>query len=114
MLVDDDVDLLDSIEYLLKFAGYNITTAADGLEAVSTYREKNPCMVFMDVRMPNMDGFEAFNKIKIIDDSAKIILMSGFVNEPKKLMDAKNKGLLDFQDKPLSLTKFKKLIAKFD
>ena len=114
LLVDDDKDLLESTEYLLKSKGYETHIANDGLEAIDTYKSVNPCLVFMDVKMPNMDGIEAFYKIRDIDAAAKVILVSAYVNDDQEIENAKNNGLLLLENKPVSIKKLEELIAKYD
>ena len=114
LLVDDDKDLLESTEYLLKSKGYDTHIANDGLEAINAYKSVNPCLVFMDLKMPNMDGIEAFYKIRDIDAAAKVILVSAYVNDDQEIENAKNNGLLLLENKPVSIKKLEELIAKYD
>jgi len=113
LLVDDDEDILNATQCLLEYEGFEIFTAKDGLEATTIYQQQKPSLTFMDVCMPNMDGFEAFEKIRTMDKNAKIILLSGFEYDQEKITDAKNKGLCCFHNKPIGLAKFKELIIRF-
>jgi len=113
MLVDDEEDLLDSTQFLLESRGFQVCIAIDGLEAVSVYQQKKPSLTFMDVRMPKMNGFEAFEKIRSIDKNAKIVLISGFEDDTKKIIDAKNNGLCCFQTKPVGIQILEELIERF-
>lgn len=114
LLVDDDEDLLESTSYILQELGCQIHSAKDGLEAVKSYKENNPCLVFMDIKMPNMNGFEAFRKIKEFDKNARVILTSGFEGFSDELDKAREEGLLDFQNKPIAHQTYKELITKYD
>ena len=115
LLVDDEEDILDATKSLLEYdEGIEVCTAKNGLEATSVYLNEKPCLTFMDVRMPKMDGFEAFEKIRTLDENAKIILVSGFDYAVEKITDAKNKGLCCFQNKPIGIKTFEELIVKFD
>ena len=77
LLVDDDDDLLATFEESLNLRGYDIVTANNGKEAIEKFKENNPCITFMDIRMPGMDGYETFSKIKEISDNAKIVFVTG-------------------------------------
>ena len=64
LLVDDDLDLLESFRESLDIRGYHTLTATNGLEAIETYTIECPCIVFMDIKMPKMDGYEAVREMK--------------------------------------------------
>ena len=59
LVVDDEPDILELIEYNLKREGYSVFTASNGQEAVSTARKVNPDLIILDIMMPKMDGIEA-------------------------------------------------------
>lgn len=59
LIVDDEPDILELIEYNLKKEGYQIFTARNGQEAVTTARRIIPDLIILDVMMPKMDGIEA-------------------------------------------------------
>jgi len=101
LLVEDDFDVLESVSDLLVIFGYDVITAPDGLLAVKKYDEYTPDLVLMDVKMPKMDGYEAFFKIKQNHNDAKVILMTGFGGDPRQ-DKAKNLGLVGILEKPPS------------
>jgi two-component system chemotaxis response regulator CheY len=101
LLVEDDFDVLESVRDLLVIFGYDVITASDGLLAVEKYDEHTPDLVLMDVKMPKMDGYEAFFKIKQGHNDAKVILMTGFGGDPRQ-DEAKNFGLVGILEKPPS------------
>jgi two-component system alkaline phosphatase synthesis response regulator PhoP len=59
LVVDDEADILELIEYNLKKEGYQVFTAANGQEAVTEARRILPDLIILDVMMPKMDGIEA-------------------------------------------------------
>lgn len=59
LVVDDEPDILELIEYNLKREGYTVVTASNGQEAVSSARKINPDLIILDIMMPKMDGIEA-------------------------------------------------------
>jgi len=101
LLVEDDFDVLESVSDLLVIFGYDVITASDGLLAVEKYDEHTPDLVLMDVKMPKMDGYEAFFKIKHSHNDAKVILMTGFGGDPRQ-DEAKLLGLVSILEKPTS------------
>jgi len=59
LIVDDEPDILELIEYNLKKEGYNVYTARNGQEAVSEAKKVLPDLIILDIMMPKMDGIEA-------------------------------------------------------
>lgn len=59
LVVDDEPDIVELIEYNLKREGYTVFTASNGQEAVATARKVNPDLIILDIMMPKMDGIEA-------------------------------------------------------
>ncbi len=64
LLVDDEPDILEIVGYNLKSEGYQIFTANNGVEAVSSAKENHPHLIILDIMMPEMDGIEACEKIR--------------------------------------------------
>ncbi|WP_340077326.1 response regulator transcription factor [Leptobacterium sp. I13] len=66
LLVDDEPDILEIIGYNLSTEGYQVSTAKNGVEAVSKAKKEEPHLIIMDVMMPEMDGIEACEQIRKI------------------------------------------------
>jgi DNA-binding NtrC family response regulator len=100
LLVDDEKDVLESFQMILELTGYDVITASDGRQGLELYKKHNPCMVFSDVKMPNMDGYELFSNIIKINSKAKMILITGYESQEKSKTALKN-GLLEVIEKPI-------------
>lgn len=88
-----------------------IHEATNGQEAFDMYKEHNPSILFLDLTMPIMDGFEALEKIKEFDKDAKVVVVSADIQ--KSSMDKVRKlGALDFIKKPINSDKVKLLLNK--
>tara|TARA_R110002126_G_scaffold264475_2_gene407554 strand:- start:36788 stop:37480 length:693 start_codon:yes stop_codon:yes gene_type:complete len=74
LLVDDEPDILEIIGYNLKAEGYQIFTAANGLEAIKVAKKKIPHLILLDIMMPEMDGIEACEKIRKIKSLENVII----------------------------------------
>lgn len=86
-----------------------VLEAQNGEESLTLYKEHNPDIVFMDLTMPVMDGFEALKKIKEFDDSAKVIVISADIQ--KQAMDrVRELGALNFVKKPIDLKKMQQIL----
>ena len=111
LLVEDDPDVLATYVVLLKFSGHKIITSTSGKQALELYKKHKPCMVFSDIIMPEMDGYELFSRIREFDPAAKVILVTAFGDKEKTVI-AKNNGLLDVLCKPFKNNTMKLLIEK--
>ncbi len=113
LLVDDDVDIMEPVQYLLIEEGHEVITASNGLEAITEYKESKPAIVFMDIKMPVLNGYEAFKKIKELDKDAKIVFTSGYAIDGEEFQTAKNLGLCDLLPKPFEIDSMIKMIKKY-
>jgi len=113
LLVDDDDDLLDTFKESLTLRGYDIITAHDGKEAIVQHTEKNPCITFMDIKMPKMDGYETFSQIKKVSNDAKIVFVTGHETVEKTKIAIDN-GLVGILEKPTVIEKIIELIKEND
>jgi len=113
LLVDDDVDIIEPVQYLLIEEGHKVITASNGHEAITAFKENKPAITFMDIKMPILNGYEAFNKIMELDKNAKIVFTSGYAIDDKDFQDAKKLGLCDLLSKPFEIDSMIKMIKKY-
>ena len=64
LVVDDEPNIVLSLEFLMKKAGLEVRTATDGDAALKAMREQTPDLVLLDISMPNGDGFEVCRRIR--------------------------------------------------
>ncbi len=86
-----------------QFPAIEIVTANDGFEAVSLFEKTNPELIFMDIQMPNMNGYEATESIRKLKNANKTIIIAvsaGVLNDEKQY--CLNAGMNDFFTKPIS------------
>ena len=119
LVVDDERDLLDLIEYNLKKEGFKVLKAENGEEGISKAKEHRPDLILLDIMMPKMDGLEAVEIMRKDDDLKKtpIIFLTARSDE-KTEIDGLNKGGDDYITKPISTTKLvsriKAVLRRFD
>lgn len=119
LIVDDERDLLDLIEYNLKKEGFKVLKAENGEEGISKAKEHKPDLILLDIMMPKMDGLEAVEIMRKDDDLKKtpIIFLTARSDE-KTEIDGLNKGGDDYITKPISTTKLvsriKAVLRRFD
>ncbi|WP_234736490.1 response regulator transcription factor [Tellurirhabdus bombi] len=68
LVVDDDPDIVELLQYNLEKEGYDVRTAPDGRKAVETARNFSPELVLLDIMMPHMDGIEAGRQLREIPE----------------------------------------------
>jgi two-component system alkaline phosphatase synthesis response regulator PhoP len=119
LVVDDERDLLDLIEYNLKKEGFKVLKAENGEEGISKAKEHKPDLILLDIMMPKMDGLEAVEIMRKDEDLKKtpIIFLTARSDE-KTEIDGLNKGGDDYITKPISTTKLvsriKAVLRRFD
>ncbi|MDD5338312.1 MAG: response regulator [Dehalococcoidales bacterium] len=109
LVVDDNEDLLETFAMILKRRGYDVQTACDGVGAVDKFKEHNFDVTLMDVVMPEMNGVDAFKKIKEIQPDASIILMTAYSDE-ELVKSAVDEGVTTIIQKPIRIDSLIKLI----
>ncbi|WP_138431136.1 response regulator transcription factor [Fodinibius saliphilus] len=106
LVVDDEQDLLDLIEYNLQKEGFNVLKAENGLEGIEMAREHNPDLMLLDIMMPKMDGLEVVEKIREDKEVSHIpIIFLTARGDEKTEVEGLDKGGDDYITKPISTTK---------
>lgn len=113
LIVDDDLPLLENTAYMIETLGYEVITATNGQEAVERYREVSPSLTFMDIKMPKMDGYDAFFKMKELDPNAKVVLITAYALDEKKHLRAQSLSLLETIEKPYDVEKLEDTIKRY-
>ena len=111
LVVDDRTSDRDALRDILTDKGYRVATAADGNEAIGMARDSHYDIIFMDIKMPGMDGFATFQEIKAINLEARVIFMTGFVVE-ESLKEALEAGAYPIAYKPLEIENLLALLAQ--
>ena len=112
LVVDDDLAVLDTTATLLELFGYRVVKAHDGHEALVKFKQFNPSLVFLDVKMPRMDGYKTFFELKKNFPKSQVILMTAHADY-SKWDEAKKKNALEIIEKPYSAELLKKLVTKY-
>ena len=92
LVVDDERLIADTISEILDGAGYIVTTAYDGREALELATKLKPAYLLTDVLMPRMDGVELAIAIKKVDPTTKVLLFSGNVGTSALLEQGRKQG----------------------
>ena len=118
LIAEDERDIRDLVAFTLRFAGYEVFSAANGEEAVELAPQVNPDLILMDVRMPRMTGYEACRIMKLNPDlrDIPIVFLSakGQENEIQQGLEAGAEEYLLKPFAPDQLTSHvKTILAKF-
>lgn len=101
LVVDDDKEIVESIEIFLRNEGYNVYKAYNGIEALDVLVNKDVHLILMDIMMPKLDGIKATIKIRE-EKNIPIILVSAKSEDTDKIMGL-NIGADDYITKPFNL-----------
>jgi DNA-binding response OmpR family regulator len=103
LIVEDERDIRDLIEFTLRYAGHEVVKASNGVDAVDLAPQVKPDLILMDVRMPRMTGYEACRALKGIEavKEVPVVFLSakGQESEMNTGLDA---GAYDYILKPFA------------
>jgi CheY-like chemotaxis protein len=102
LVVDDEKIVRDFFKDVALSLGGNVETVEDGDVAVEKCRQQHYDIIFMDMRMPHMNGLEACKAILGLDPSTRVVMMSGFADD-RMMEDAIQSGAIARISKPFEL-----------
>lgn len=103
LIVDDNPENLKFLMDLLMRAGYRVRPASDGELALRSVKAKVPILILLDIRMPNMDGFEVCRRLKSEDATRNIpIIFASALSDPAERIKGFELGAVDYITKPLN------------
>ena len=111
LIVDDNISLAKTMSLILERKGYEATTARDGPSAIKRVEERPFDLIFMDIKMPLMDGVQIYRKIKKIRPETIVIMMTAYAVE-NLVAQALKEGAYGIIYKPLDIEKMISLIEK--
>lgn len=100
--MDDEKTILELLSGSLRLAGFEVTTAASGTEAVRAAASRRPDLVLLDVMMPDGDGFEALRRMRSAGIEVPVIFLTARDEEPDRV-NGFDLGADDYVTKPFSL-----------
>jgi two-component system OmpR family response regulator len=101
LVVEDDQNLLDVLEYNLKQEGHEVFKAADGVQALETARSSNPDLVNLDIMLPKLSGFEVCRILRK-ETTVPILMLTAKSEEVDKIVGLEI-GADDYVTKPFSM-----------
>jgi two-component system nitrogen regulation response regulator NtrX len=101
LIVDDEAEIRRSLRMILEYEGYEVVEASSGPEGVSLAERDAPDLVFLDIKMPGMDGLEALQRMRSASESLPVVIISGH-GTVSTAVEATKAGAFDFIEKPLA------------
>ena len=101
LVVDDEPAIRDTMRMTLEYEGYECLTASSGAEGLTMVERESPDLVFLDIKMPGMDGLEVLNRIRAMRDTLPVVIVSAHGTAATAL-EAGKLGAFRFIEKPLS------------
>jgi len=112
-VVDDEPEIRNSMQGMIKHLGYETEIASNGLEGLEKYRSIKPDAVLMDINMPEMGGVASIEEILKYDPAANISIFSGYNQEAVDYLSPNAKAAIKhFVSKPIGLEALSVLLAE--
>lgn len=114
LIVDDEPVWLKVLSQMLLTKGYTVRQAASGADALKTLKSYEPDLILLDVRMPDMNGFDLLDHIKQLPKvSAKPVVFVSAMDDFHAKKVAKELGAADYLLKPIDEKEVNSVLAKF-
>ena len=115
VLIDDDINIITSLEMVLRSAGFSTNSYTDGLVAIEKIKQNQPDIIILDIKMPRIDGLEVCNRIRKFSD-IPIIFLTSKDSEIDELIGLRL-GADDYIRKPFShnllIERIKSILRRF-
>lgn len=114
LVVDDDEDLVQALDFSLRQENYNVVQAQNGAEAVTKSHDLRPDLILLDIMMSNLDGLTACRGIKSMEETKKIpVIMLTAKGDVETIKAAFEAGANDYVVKPFMMEKVLEKIEAF-
>ncbi len=100
LVIDDEAAIRDSLKMILEYEGYEVLTAPTGEDGIAQAEREAPDLVFLDVKMPGMDGLEVLQRLRHFVEVTPVVVISGH-GTVSTAVEATKLGAFDFIEKPL-------------
>ena len=111
IVIDDDEIMRLSCDQILRKSGYKVETFANGHDGIRRIREIRPPLLIVDIKMPELDGFEVIEIVRQIDPDLVIVVITGYATI-ETAVDAMKAGAYDFLPKPFTPSELRLIIDR--
>lgn len=115
LIVDDESDITALLKRAFEDHGFDSIVFNDPVQALAQFKANQYDMVLLDIRMPKMDGFELYDKIKQIDGAAKVCFMTAFevyIDALREQFPKEEYDSICFIKKPFAIEDFVRKISR--
>jgi two-component system phosphate regulon sensor histidine kinase PhoR len=99
LVVDDELNIREGSQRILNRVGFDVLKASTGLEALNLLEKQTIPIILLDLKMPGMDGMEVLKRIRQMDETIQVIVITGFATV-ETAIEAMKEGAYDFIPKP--------------
>jgi CheY-like chemotaxis protein len=105
LVVDDESDIVSTVQYRLEFCEFEVITATNGKEGLEKAASEKPDLILLDISMPVMDGHEMLERLKNRPDLKDIpVIMLTAYSDAKDIAKVADLGVVDYITKPFDFT----------
>lgn len=111
LIIDDEPDLCAIFQRIFQEEGHSVATATTGQEGIAKSRADQPDLIFLDLKMPSMDGITCLKRLRMVSKVSKIVVLTGY-GTLKTAKEAMCLGAYDYTAKPFDLDLIRDLIQE--
>jgi DNA-binding response OmpR family regulator len=111
LLIEDDTKVAELLARAFDDAGHQTTVSYSGEEGLRSLERERPDALFLDVRLPKMNGIEVLRRIRATDRNLPVILITGHAT-PGEVAEARTLGVTEIIEKPYVLNHFSGALAR--
>lgn len=111
LVVDDEENAREALSKILVHDGYDVSSAANGVEALNYLRSRDADLIITDINMPEMNGLAFLRELIRNRPESNVIMLTAY-GEVESYLEAMNLGAFEYINKPIRYDELKKVINK--
>lgn len=111
LIIDDETQLVQSLELRLKASGYEVLISPDGVSGINRFKQDSPDLVILDIMMPGLSGLDTLRELKQLDPRVPVIMLTAY-GTPQSAIEALKLGAYDHLAKPFNNETLLEIIEK--